>query len=108
MSMYPRLMPGRNLLLDRHDNSLKPYRKGEFNMYAVLKDGTCTLKYRAAANHLILRPHNQDFPIEVLTMEEGRKAAHYSVGRACHEELRPRRFGVSLGSARKPGFRLSC
>jgi len=37
MSMYPRLMPGATLLLDRHYNSLKPYRKGEFNMYAVLK-----------------------------------------------------------------------
>ena len=38
MSMYPRLTPGATLLIDRHYNSLKPYRKGEFNMYAVLKD----------------------------------------------------------------------
>jgi hypothetical protein len=37
MSMYPRLLPGATLLIDRHYNSLKPYRKGEFNMYAVLK-----------------------------------------------------------------------
>jgi len=43
--MYPRLLPGATLLIDRHYNSLKPYRKGEFNMYAVLKDGTCTVKY---------------------------------------------------------------
>src|SRR6201997_3353509 len=38
MSMYPRLLPGATRLLDRHYNSLKPYRKGEFNMYAVLKN----------------------------------------------------------------------
>ena len=62
MSMYPRLLPGATLLIDRHYNSLKPYRKGEFNMYAVLKNDSCTVKYvETAGNHLILRPHNQDF-----------------------------------------------
>jgi len=85
MSMYPRLLPGATLLLDRHYNSLKPYRKGEFNMYAVIKDGTCTVKYvEVAGNHLILRPHNQAYPIEVVTMEEGKTAADYLVGRVCH------------------------
>ena len=85
MSMYPRLLPGATLLLDRHYNSLKPYRKGEFNMYAVIKDGSCTVKYvEVAGNHLILRPHNQAYPIEVVTMEEGKTAADYLVGRVCH------------------------
>lgn len=85
MSMYPRLLPGATLLLDRHYNSLKPYRKGEFNMYAVVKDGNCTVKYvEIAGSHLILRPHNQAYPIEVLTMEEGKTAADYLVGRVCH------------------------
>jgi SOS-response transcriptional repressor LexA len=85
MSMYPRLMPGATLLLDRHYNSPKPYRKGEFNMYAVLKDGDCTVKYvEVAGNHLILRPHNQSYPIEVITMEEGKTASNYLVGRVCH------------------------
>jgi len=85
MSMYPRLMPGATLLLDRHYNSLKPYRKGEFNMYAVLKDGTCTVKYvEVAANHIILRPHNQSYPIEVMAMEEGKSLGDYLIGRVCH------------------------
>ena len=39
--MSPRLTPDATLLIDRHYNSLKPYRKGEFNMYAVLKNDTC-------------------------------------------------------------------
>src|SRR5258707_1509513 len=85
MSMYPRLMPGATLLIDRHYNSLKAYRKGEFNMYAVLKNDSCTVKYvETAGTHLILRPHNQAYPIEVLTMEDGKSASDYLVGRVCH------------------------
>ena len=85
MSMYPRLLPGATLLIDRHYNSLKPYRKGEFNMYAVLKDGTCTVKYvETAGSHLILRPHNQAYPIEVMTIEDGKTPSDYLVGRVCH------------------------
>jgi Peptidase S24-like len=85
MSMYPRLLPGATVLIDRHYNSLKPYRKGEFNMYAVGKDGTCTVKYvELAGNHLILRPHNQAYPIEVITVEEGKTSTDYIVGRICY------------------------
>jgi Peptidase S24-like len=84
-SMYPRLAPGAMLLLDRHYNSLKPCRKGEFNMYAVLKDGNCTVRYvETAGNHLILRPHNQSYPIEVMPMEDGKRASDYLIGRICH------------------------
>jgi Peptidase S24-like len=85
MSMYPRLLPGATVLVDRHYNSLKAYRKGEFNMYAVHKNGSCTVKYvELAGNHLILRPHNQAYPIEVMTVEEGKTSADYIVGRICH------------------------
>jgi hypothetical protein len=67
--VYPRLMPGTTLLIDRHYNSLKPYRKSEFNMYAVLKNDTCAVRYvEVAGSHLILRPHNQSSPIEVIVM----------------------------------------
>jgi SOS-response transcriptional repressor LexA len=54
-------------------------------MYAVRKDENCTVKYvETADNHLILRPHNQAYPVEVLTMEEGKTASDYLVGRVCH------------------------
>jgi hypothetical protein len=88
MSMYPRLLPGATVLIDRHYNSLAPYRRGEQNMYAVRKDGVCTVKYvERAGGNLILRPHNGDYPIEVLPIEEGRKAAEYIVGRICHVSI---------------------
>jgi hypothetical protein len=85
MSMYPRMLPGATLLIDRHYNSLAPYRKGEHNMYAVRKDDACTIKYVEVANHhLVLRPHNQAYPVEVLTMEEDKKPGDYIVGRICY------------------------
>jgi hypothetical protein len=88
MSMYPRLLPGATLLIDRHYNSLKPYRKAEFNMYAVLKDENCTVKYvETAGSHMILRPHNQAYPIEVMTIEEGKSPSDYIVGRVCHVSI---------------------
>ena len=86
MSMYPRMLPGATLLIDRHYNSLTPYRKGETNMYAVRKeDGSCNIRYvEMANNHLILRPQNQAYPVEVLTMEDGKKPGDYIVGRICY------------------------
>jgi len=83
-AMSPRLAPEATLLIDRHYNSLKPYRKGEFNMYAVLKNDNCTIRYvELAGEHLILRPHNHSTPIEVLPIDEGKSPADYLVGRIC-------------------------
>ncbi len=81
-AMYPRLMAGSTLLIDRHYNSLRPYRKGEFNMYAVLKNDTCTVRYvELAGNGLILRPHSRTTPIEVIEIPPGRTPADYLIGR---------------------------
>jgi phage repressor protein C with HTH and peptisase S24 domain len=85
MSMYPRLLPGATVLIDRHYNSLKPYRKGESNMYAVNKDGTSTVKYvELAGNNLVLRPHNNAYPVEVMPIEADKSASNYLVGRVCY------------------------
>jgi Peptidase S24-like len=85
MGMYPRLLPGATVLIDRHYNSLKPYRKGESNMYAVNKNGACTVKYvEVAGNHVVLRPHNTAYPVEVLPMEPGKKVHDYLIGRVCY------------------------
>lgn len=85
MSMYPRMLPGATLLIDRHYNSLTAYRKGEHNMYAVRKDDGCTIKYvELVDQHLVLRPHNQAYPIEIMTIEEGKKPGDYLVGRVSY------------------------
>ena len=85
MSMYPRLLPGSTVLIDRHYNSLTPYRKSEQNMYAVRKDGGCTVKYvEHIGNTLVLRPHNHEYPVDVIQIEEDKTYADYIVGRVCH------------------------
>ena len=85
MSMYPRLLPGAAVLVDRHYNSLAPYRKGENNMYAVRKNTTCLVKYvELSGDHLILRPHNPVYPVEILTVDRGTAPNDYIVGRVCH------------------------
>ncbi len=85
ISMYPRLQPGAVALLDRHYNSLKPYRKDETNMYAVRKNGTSTIRYvELSGGQMVLRPHNQASPVEVLTPGDGIKPTSCIVGRICY------------------------
>jgi len=85
MSMYPRLLPGATVLIDRHYNSLAPYRKNEQNMYAVRQNGGATVKYvELAGENLVLRPHNQSYPVSLLPIEEGKTFADYIIGRICH------------------------
>lgn len=85
MSMYPRLLPGATVLIDRHYNSLKPYRKGEANMYAVNQGSVCTVKYvEVAGKQLVLRPHNPAYPVEVIAVDEGKRPADYLIGRVCY------------------------
>jgi SOS-response transcriptional repressor LexA len=88
MSMFPRLIPGAMLLIDRHYTSLRPYRKNDRNMYAVRKDGGCTIKYvELSERNLVLRPHNPDYPVDVIRMGEGESVADYAVGRVCHVSI---------------------
>ncbi|MFL6436824.1 MAG: S24 family peptidase [Terriglobales bacterium] len=83
-SMYPRLLPGATVLIDRHYNLLQPYRRNEANIYAVRKNQTCTIKYvERDGDHLVLRPHNQSHPISVLPLED-RDPSELIVGRVCH------------------------
>jgi hypothetical protein len=85
MSMYPRLLPGATVLIDRHYNSLKPYRKSESNMYAVNKNEGCTVRYvEVAGKHLVLRPHNNAYPVEVMPIQHGKKPPDYLIGRICY------------------------
>src|SRR5207249_9437791 len=85
MYRHTRPWTGDTVQIARHYSSLQPYRKGEQNMYGVRNDSGCTVKYvELAGNNLILRPHNQAFAVDVVTIEEGKSLADYIVGRVCH------------------------
>lgn len=84
-SMYPRTLPGATLLIDRHYNSLAPYRKGENNMYAVRKDDQCAIRYvEQIENYLLLRAQNPSYHVEMITMKEGQKSSDFVIGRVCY------------------------
>jgi hypothetical protein len=88
LPMSPRLLAGATLLIDRHYNALSPYRKGEFNMYVVLKNDAAAVRYvEVAGNHLILRPHNESSPIDVIAIDESNRASDYVIGRICYMGL---------------------
>jgi hypothetical protein len=85
MSMYPRLLPGATVLIDRHYNSLQPYRKGEQNMYAVHLNGVAKVRYvEPAGKSIVLRPHNQTYAVEVLAGDEKDSVSEALVGRVCY------------------------
>ncbi len=57
-------------------------------MYAVLKNDTCAVRYvEATQNEIILRPHNQFQPIEVIPIAQGKRPTDYIVGRISHISL---------------------
>ena len=84
-AMMPRLAPGAVLLLDRHYNSLEQYRRGTPNLYAVRVGEQCAVRYVAVASgRVILRPHNAEWPVELVEIGVGRSFSEYIVGRVCH------------------------
>ena len=85
MSMYPRLLPGATILIDRHYNTLQPYRRGEPTMYAVNASGACKVRYvEMAGDNVVLRPHNQNYAVEVFSLGEEQTLDDYLVGRVCY------------------------
>ena len=85
MSMYPRLLPGATVLIDRHYNSLQPYRKGEVNLYAVKMKSSCIVRYvELAGKNMVLRPHNQAYAVEVVPLAEEENYWDYLIGRVCY------------------------
>ena len=84
-AMSPRLAPGAVMLLDRHFNSLHPYHPGTPNIYAVRAGTECSIRYvTVSSGRIILRPHNPDWPVELVEIAHGRGFADYIVGRVCH------------------------
>jgi hypothetical protein len=87
-AMMPRLAPGAVLLLDRHYNSLEQYHRGAPNMYAVRVGDQCAIRYVAVgAGRVILRPHNPEWPVELVEIGMGKSFAEYIIGRVCHVAL---------------------
>lgn len=84
-AMGLRINAGALLLVDRHYNSLEPYRRLQHNLYAIRWNAGCSIRYAAVVeDRIILRPHQLEFPVELLRIERGRNYSDYIVGRVCH------------------------
>lgn len=76
---------GAALLVDRHYNSLQPYRRLHPNVYAVVVEARCLIGYASVSgDQLVLRPQNPQYPVELVRIERGRSYSDYIVGRVCH------------------------
>jgi hypothetical protein len=76
---------GAALLVDRHYNSLQPYRRLQPNVYAVGVESRCLIGYASVSgDQLVLRPKNPQYPVELVRIERGRSYSDYIVGRVCH------------------------
>jgi hypothetical protein len=80
--MDPLLLPEAITLIDRHYNSLLPYRPNRANLYAV-GDGA-HLRFRYVdflASRLVLRPHNLGFPVSLIDVGPEESPNELLVGR---------------------------
>ena len=85
MAMRPRLLPGATLLIDRHYNSLRSYRRREPNLYVVKSGESCKVRYvELQGNQLTLRPENQQCALGYVQLGKGETFADYVVGRVAH------------------------
>ena len=84
-AMMPRLAHGAVLLLDRQYNSLEQHRRGTPNLYVVRVGEQCAVRYVAVgAGRVILRPHNPEWPVELVEIGTGKSFGEYIIGRVCH------------------------
>jgi hypothetical protein len=83
--MFPHIPAGATLLVDRHYNSLQPYRRLQPNIYAVHAEARCLIGYvSVSGDHLVLRPRNPQHSVELVRIDRGRSYHDYIVGRVCH------------------------
>jgi transcriptional regulator with XRE-family HTH domain len=80
--MEPLVLPNALVLLDRHYNSLLPYRTNRPNLYAVRQDARLKLRYvDFQLNRLVLRPHSIVFPVELIEVGTNEAPNDLIVGR---------------------------
>jgi len=85
-AMAPYISPGAILLIDRHYNSLQPYRRRHSNVYAVHEAGWVLIRYiEPQDGTLLLRPQSQQFHLTLIgNGNDGSSATEQIIGRICH------------------------
>jgi hypothetical protein len=80
--MDPIVLPDAIVLIDRHYNSLLPYRPHRHNLYAVRYGSQLALRYvEFFSSRLVLRPHNNAFPVRLIEVDPEESPNEFLVGR---------------------------
>ena len=83
-AMDPILMNGTIAVLDRHYNSLAPYRSHQPTLFAVRNGASLLLRFLDFdEGRIILRPYARSFPIQLLSVGNQDAPGDYIVGRIC-------------------------
>jgi hypothetical protein len=83
-AMAPMIEPEATVVIDRHYNSLAPYRAHQRTLFAVRGGGGLALRFvDFDEGRLILRPLSVDFPVQLVTVGAEETPADYIVGRVC-------------------------
>jgi transcriptional regulator with XRE-family HTH domain len=82
LPMEPLVLPDAIALIDRHYNSLMPYRPHRPNLYAVRQGASLAVRYvDFVSNRLVLRPHNIAFPVDLIVVNSDESPSDLIVGR---------------------------
>lgn len=83
-AMDPMIADGAVVVVDRHYNSVTPYRAQQKTLFAVRSGSGLALRFvDFDEGRLILRPLKLEFPVQLVTMAPGEGPADYIVGRVC-------------------------
>ncbi len=82
LPMEPLLLPDALAVIDRHYNSLIPYRANRPNLYAVRDGAHLSLRYvDFMATRLVLRPLSFAFPVDLIEISDEASPGEYIAGR---------------------------
>jgi transcriptional regulator with XRE-family HTH domain len=83
-AMEPMIPAGSIVVLDRHYNSLAPYRAHQQTLYVVRCGTGLVLRFvEFDDGRLVLRPLSLAFPVQLIALDSHETPADYIVGRVC-------------------------
>jgi hypothetical protein len=82
MAMDPVVLPDAIVVIDRHYNSLMPYRTSRPNIYAMKLESRLVLRYvESIHRRLVLRPHNIACPVNLIEVDPDQRPSDLVTGR---------------------------